>query len=222
MGQIYEQRSRVIVYLGADLVHSTQDRFPSHHLLHEIESGSIHPQLPDGCELKNSRINLRGILKRNYFNRIWVIQELIFSQRAIIRVGDVDFSTDSTGSAHLTLTESTDWKWDSTAALWFQYMAKKVFLNRNIYEVLRVTSQSRASDPRDRLFGVLSLIQHDGVQSQIWKPDYSLSAQHVFIGLVARFIINLKMVHIFRYAVGLSASVFSPSWMPDWVAPESW
>ncbi|KAH6669231.1 heterokaryon incompatibility protein-domain-containing protein [Halenospora varia] len=127
MGQIYEQRSRVIVYLGADLVLSTQDRFPSHHLLHEIESGSIHPQLPDGCELKNSRINLRGILKRNYFNRIWVIQELIFSQRAIIRVGDVDFSTGSTGSAHLIPTESTDWKWDLTEAPWFQYMAKRLF-----------------------------------------------------------------------------------------------
>jgi hypothetical protein len=34
MGQIYEQCSRVIVYLGADLIFSTHDRFPSRRPLH--------------------------------------------------------------------------------------------------------------------------------------------------------------------------------------------
>jgi hypothetical protein len=221
-GQIYEQCSRVIVYLRADLISSTHDRFPTRHLLHEIESDSIHPRLPNDCQLKHTGISLREILKRNYFNTVWVIQELLFSQRAIIRIGDQDFCTDSTGSTHLKATESTNWEWESTAAPWVQYMAQKAFPSGNIYEVLRLTSQSRASDLRDRLFAVLGLIQHDGLQSQIWKPDYSLSAQHVYIGLFAHFIINLKILHLFRYAAGLSAPASLPSWIPDWEAPESW
>ncbi len=53
MAQIYEKCSRVIVYLGPDLVSPLHDRFPSRYLLHEIESHSIHPQLPDSCELKD-------------------------------------------------------------------------------------------------------------------------------------------------------------------------
>jgi len=72
------------------------------------------------------------------------------------------------------------------------------------------------------LFGVLGLIQQDDSQNRIWKPDYSLSVQHVFIGIVAHFLINLKMCHILRYAAGLLAPASSPSWMPDLVAPESW
>jgi hypothetical protein len=101
-------------------------------------------------------------------------------------------------------------------------MAQKAFPSSNIYDMLRLTSQSRASDPRDRLFGILGLIQHDHSESQIWKPNYSLSAQHVFIGVVAHLIINLKMAFLLRYAAGFSAPASSPSWMPDWGAPESW
>jgi hypothetical protein len=101
-------------------------------------------------------------------------------------------------------------------------MARKGFPDCDIFEVLRLTSQSRASELRDRLFAVLGLIQHDGLQSQTLKPDYSLSAQHVYIGLFAHLIINLKMHRLFRYAAGFSAPASLPSWLPDWVTPESW
>jgi hypothetical protein len=60
------------------------------------------------------------------------------------------------------------------------------------------------------------------LQSQTLKPDYSLSAQHVYIGLFAHLIINLKMHRLFRYAAGFSAPASLPSWLPDWVTPESW
>jgi hypothetical protein len=80
MGEIYEQCSRAIVYLGPDLASSTQDRFPSRRLFHEIESDTINAQLPDSRQFKSAGLNLWKILKRNYFSRVWVIQELIFSQ----------------------------------------------------------------------------------------------------------------------------------------------
>ncbi|KAH7329448.1 heterokaryon incompatibility protein-domain-containing protein, partial [Stachybotrys elegans] len=220
MAQIYEQCSRVIVYLGADLILPLHGHFPARHRLHELEGDSIRPQLPKGHRLEHTRPSLRDILKRRYFSRVWVIQELVFPQRAIIRIGDVDFWTDSVTSTHLAGAVPRDWQWESTAAPWLQYMAQKALPVNSIYELLRITAESRATDPRDRLFGVVGLLQNEDARA--FQPDYSLSAQHFFIGLFAHFIINMKALHLFQWAAGLSAPASSPSWIPDWRSSEPW
>jgi len=52
MGQIYQQCSRVIVYLGPDLVSSTKDRFPSRHLLYRLHGL---------CSSQGNRIDRLGL-----------------------------------------------------------------------------------------------------------------------------------------------------------------
>ncbi|RYP49451.1 hypothetical protein DL768_004861 [Monosporascus sp. mg162] len=115
----------------------------------------------------------------------------------------------------------SDLTWNSTAAPWVQYTAQRAFPATDVFEVIRLTSTSRASDPRDKVFGVLGLIQ-DEMQKLALQPNYSLSAQHVFIGIFAHCIISQKAVHVFLYAAGLSAPAPSPSWVPDWTSYESW
>ncbi|RYP60681.1 hypothetical protein DL769_008020 [Monosporascus sp. CRB-8-3] len=220
MGLIYRRCSRVIVYLGADLILSSNDSFPPRHRLHELEGGSTYLQLPNGHPLQHTRFNLRELLKRSYFSRVWVIQELILSPRAIIRVGGLDFYADPLLPTDLAAAVP-GWQWNSTAAPWVQYTAQRAFPATDIFEVIRLTSTSRASDPRDKVFGVLGLIQ-DETQRRALQPNYSLSTQHVFIGLLAHCIINQKAIHVFLYAAGLSAPAASPSWVVDWTSYESW
>jgi hypothetical protein len=181
MGRIYKECSRVIVYLGADLVLSTPDRFPPRHQLHELEGSSISPRLPDNCELQQTSLNLQELLKRRYFSRIWAIQELIPAQSAIIRVGDLDLWANPHVWTHLADVVPSSWRWDLTAAPWVQHMVQRNFPVKNIYKLMHLTSKCQAADPRDRLFGLLSLLPKDA-QERTWQPDYSLSGRHVFDG----------------------------------------
>lgn len=86
--------SRVIVYLGDDIV-TASTPFPSSWPLHEIESQKDEPVFPEIHRLHNLSFGLRELLQRRYFSRVWMIQELLFSERAVIRVGNIDFRADS-------------------------------------------------------------------------------------------------------------------------------
>ncbi|CBF80201.1 hypothetical protein AN7834.2 [Aspergillus nidulans FGSC A4] len=203
MAKIYEQCSRVIVYLGQDLVIPVEsDSVLPRRRLHELESDPVF--------LSSSRqITLAGILSRRYFSRVWVIQELVLSQRAIIRIGTCEAWADSRTWHSL----SRSWRWDSTGAPWVQHMAQKAVPVQNILGVLRLVSKSQASDPRDKLFGVIGLYP-DGASEL--PPDYSISVQHVLTGFFAYCIIRLKESHLFFRAAGLDAPASTPSWVPNW------
>ncbi|KAG2421595.1 hypothetical protein HFD88_005570 [Aspergillus terreus] len=133
----------------------------SRYRLHELEThfGSLALTLP---------ISLHDILKRKYFSRIWVIQELVLSQRALFRIKHYEFWADSR-TAHCL---PPSWSWDSIEARWVQFMATKTLPVKNILELLQLASQSHASDPRDKLFGLLGLYQGDA-SAQALPPDYS-------------------------------------------------
>ncbi|OCK78244.1 hypothetical protein K432DRAFT_444772 [Lepidopterella palustris CBS 459.81] len=220
MGQIYKNCSRVIVYLGADIILPRNDRFPLRHQLHEIEGNSISPQLPENNQLRPTRLNLHELLKRRYFSRVWVIQELILPGQATIPIGDLDFWAGPDTSTQLAASVPSDWQWDSTAAPWVRNIAQRRLPVKDITEVIPQTWNSLASDPRDRLFGVLGLIQNDERDLAL-QPDYSLSEQHVFIGIFAHCVVNLKACHFLFCAAGLSARASCPSWIPDWAPHES-
>lgn len=187
--------------------------------LEDIES-------PEKSErLDNIQSTLGFILQRRYFSRVWVIQELIMSSRSIVRIGDTQYSMDSATPLRLNKLSTTmgkpAWHWPTCAAPWFQYMAQKEIQAQDLYHVLAVTSKSRATDLRDRLFGVIGVLQRIE-KDALGQPNYSLSAQHVFIGLLAHLIINLKRVDILLHASTLTAPTSGPSWAPLWRSDESW
>ena len=210
MGNIYRNCFRAIIYLGPDIIQLPTGRFPRQENLHSLEKSTINPEFPKSSNL------LELILRRRYFSRVWVIQELILSRRSIIRVGDIDFLADASGWKDL----SPEWKWESTEAPWVQNLGKQQVPVNDVCELLALTSKSQAADPRDRLFGVLNLLKAEARDATLF-PDYSLSAANVFTGFFAHCLINLKMVGQFLHAVGLSQPS-SPSWVPGWASQESW
>lgn len=95
MGNIYRNCSRTIIYLGADIILPTHDRFSRRERLHRLATSAVLPRLPEACNfVQKSAGLLQDILKRRYFSRVWIIQELILSQQTVFRVGDVDFCID--------------------------------------------------------------------------------------------------------------------------------
>lgn len=216
IGNIYRNCSRVIVYLGPDIIQLPVGRFAHRQSLHGLEKSDMISQFPNSHLLKSPTNSLEFMLRRRYFSRLWVIQELILSRQALIRVGDTDFLADSSVWRGL----SPMWEWDSTGAPWVQQLGEQQVSVADIYDLLTLTSKSQAADPRDRLFGVLNLLKAEARDATPF-PDYSLSAAHVFTGFFAYCLINLKKVEQFLHAVGLSQPSL-PSWVLDWTNQEAW
>ncbi|KAI8627243.1 heterokaryon incompatibility protein-domain-containing protein [Xylariaceae sp. FL1651] len=222
MTQIYEECSRVIVYLGPDVASPLPGRFPRRRELEELAQYSSSPKEKYLGDIELTGHAMQALLRRRYFSRVWVIQELVTSKRAVMRIGDVEYSTDRATASRLKAVAHSEWNWNASAAPWLQYMTQKSIQVGDLYEVLAVTSKSRATDLRDRFFGILGLIhrEHGGVSG--WQSDYSLSVQHVFVGLLAHLVIKLQRTHLLLHACTLSALTTSPTWTPPWASDESW
>ncbi|CAH0050607.1 unnamed protein product [Clonostachys solani] len=237
MSRIYSSGNRVILYLGPDIAMPLYGKHPRRRRLHEIADGTIAPNLPAPQPVDSSGRrsyvqspgDLKALLGRRYFSRIWVIQELLLSQRAVMRVGDVDFWTDPTTSVYFSI-NLPEWSWEQTDAAWMQYISQGAASISTLRDLLLLTSHCRATDPRDRLFGLLSIMPDmsnpsaEGDASQVegsgLHADYSLSSQHVYIGLFAYCLLNLGHFNILYHASGnLSRwKAYYPTWAPDWTS----
>ncbi|UPK93210.1 hypothetical protein LCI18_004145 [Fusarium solani-melongenae] len=193
MAQIYTHCRRVLVYLGRDSVHPTSPHmYPGRQLLeHHMASQQVRELL----------LNMR------YFSRIWIFQEMLLPKQVTMPLGDLELWADHmTGRELASLTE------EPAPLPWMIHIAQGGNTNKNTFELVRDTWSMQASDPRDRLFGVLAL-SSDG---DVFQPDYSLSCRHIFGGFFAYYLLRHHRLEILSNAAGLSAPEGYASWMPDW------
>lgn len=207
MASIYRDALRVIVYLGDDVA-STSSPAKTHrprHLLQELDNKAPDPNA-----------KFKALLERRYFSRVWVVQELTLSRLAIFPVRGMEFWTrgfsdgDIRDSARMSGLDL-----ESTSASWIQHLGKGVVPGQKLWELLLDTRQSKSSDPRDKIFGVLGLIS-DKQGLDALTPDYGISVQHAFIGISVYLLLKQRNTNILRYAAGLWAAPFHPSWVPNW------
>ncbi|KAK8029901.1 hypothetical protein PG993_011192 [Apiospora rasikravindrae] len=173
MGNIYFRCSRVVVWLGHDLVQETPKRYRRRRRLKEIEE-----------EIGDTSV-LEDLLRRRYFSRMWVIQEVVLAPSSIIPIGQVDFVATAKAAIELS-----------------NILGNKRWEGLDLFEVLHLVSPLRmhATDPRDRIFGVLGLL-HNSPSGPL-TPGYAVSVQNVMIGTMAHFLLDLKRDHLLRYALG--------------------
>ncbi|KAL8419166.1 hypothetical protein RB594_002390 [Gaeumannomyces avenae] len=199
MARIYGLCLRVVVYLGKDLCSP-------------LPAGRSHPHragletLPD----------LSGVLGRQYFSRVWVMQELVLPKHVVLRVGSTDYKIHASTFADHKIPEMIP-------AHWVRYATKGILAGDGIDDIIRLTWESRASDPRDRIFGILGLLEYPS-SGPLPRPrldltaNYGLSPQHVFTGFFAYLIVRMGSSKILAAAVGIEGWGQMPSWMPDWQA----
>lgn len=210
MANIYQRCLRVVVYLGDSVARSTRSSSPHH---------SVYPRRRGFHELFDrksaSKINLQELFRLRYFTRVWVIQELLLAPCAVIPIDNVEYTTGGLTATRLA-TSYAHWSFDTTAAPWMQHICSgKVFQAKDLVEALRQTWTCKATDVRDRIFGILGLVQDDIISHEL-KPDYSISPLHTFIGIFAYLLLNLKVAAVLKSASGHAAPATFPSWLPDW------
>ncbi|KAF2809774.1 uncharacterized protein BDZ99DRAFT_388860, partial [Mytilinidion resinicola] len=213
MGRIYEDSMRVFVFLGNDIVHSIGNgSYPTRRKLHTLPREAVDG---DGSGSDQTGLfTLNFLLKRRYFNRIWVVQELILSPQAIIRIGSSEYRIDPQTSRDIAK-QDPRWNWDSTAAPWLQHAGQRSLMSEgtsSLLEMMRLTWKCQCTDPRDKVFGILGL---DDSAIPV-RPDYSISLEHVFIGIFAHCLINLKDTRVLSWASGIQGGNNYLSWVPAW------
>ena len=199
MGMIYQQSLRVVVYLGNDIVRACKSgrHHPRRHYLHE-------------CSASNEALQskLRRMIELRYFRRVWVIQELLLAPNALIAIDEIEFTSGPANGGH-------GWKWISSKVPWLDFLCNGSSLReKSLFDVLNIALSSEASDPRDKLFGLLGLVSPD--MANDLAPDYSISMIHTYIGITSYCILNLKESCTFMAAAGSRSTQQCPSWVSDW------
>lgn len=211
MGNIYRECMRTIVWLGRDLVERSPASYRRRRPLEQFHQPS---QPPSSGAHDN---NLEMLLKRRYFQRVWVIQELVLAPSSLIPLGDTDYLATYRTPAQLLETLSHD-TWEDLPCSWIQSMHQTSNLEPlSLADFLKQIDASgvKASDPRDEVFGVLGLLQYSSTPSANLSPDYSLSNAATLIGTAAHLLLDLKHVEILEQAAGSTATPPLPSWVPN-------
>ncbi|KAI1153817.1 heterokaryon incompatibility protein-domain-containing protein [Nemania diffusa] len=196
MDRIYIQCMRVLVYLGNNVVEPTKQRFRP-----KVRASALK-------ELLLGR-DIQDLLSKRYFGRVWIIQELILAPYAVMPLGQVDVYL-GRGELFQAIISSQQ---EENSKSWLQYMGDAVKLNRHtILGVLEQTMESQASDPRDKIFGVVGLLQQE--LSTDLTPDYSLPYRDVVVGVMAYVLLVEHETWPLIFAPHSKGKTNYPSWLP--------
>lgn len=204
MKQIYSSAETVLAWLGPAVDGSTQ----SMKLLEE----NLH--IPDRSLQDTTRVKKKSldVLSRQWWTRMWVMQELLLARHALLCVGRdrvpwpktaFTFLRPEFGLANLSRIQRLMLKRSGTLS---------------ILQMFMLLQDCACTDPRDRIFAILGLV--DPLDAASNFADYSLSLQEVQTRLVMTSVENYGKLYVLSCAVGATfyedVPVQNPSWTPVW------
>jgi hypothetical protein len=202
--RIYSAASEVFVYLGEP---SSLSNEAFERLMWAEKDQSID---------EKGRQSLRDLFDMRYFYRIWVIQEVVNAKLATINSGDKTMGWSILEEQRLKTLDILENTPKSISSIY----PRQEYTTHDLPTLLFSTNSSRASDPRDKVFALLGLIQDADQFGLI--PNYSLTLEEVQIGVAAFFITHRDNCSILAYAEGVdnvdpdSVPRRLPSWVPTW------
>lgn len=177
------------------------------------------PDLDQPLPFNKTQISaLEELLWRPWFERLWVVQEVLLSADAVVICGRQETTALSVKVTAALLAQKTtmpsrcDGLSDSFPSRLVQIL--NVFeetRHRPLLELVRDTRRSKCADDRDRIYAVLSLASDVGDI----EPDYSLSTIEVYRQLAIN-LMNRNQLKFLSYCELGSRMLNGPSWIPDW------
>jgi hypothetical protein len=180
-----------------------------------------------------------------YFERVWVVQEAVYAQDAVVVCGGemLPWSTflgliqhcGNFGMRLITacvqLIRQPSTKTQDAITHLQSVWELKLNLDWKSHEeamdglVVILASQRgcKASDPRDKVFALLGVMP-EAQQRKYDAPDYSKSVESIYIETARKCIIGVKrqpMLNILHSASRAMQKHSLPSWVPDWSVQQS-
>ncbi|PVH68561.1 HET-domain-containing protein [Cadophora sp. DSE1049] len=252
MKEIYRRATSVVVWLGEGVeVDGKKDVWPIPSLLEAAQKGLRRNQLPirhgtkdwvryvlrpdytTAGDLDDKRWNatiksLILLLHRPWFLRTWIIQEVALAARAVVMCGShvarwEDFYTSVSYAIDLDYFSSTQPEMYSSIQN-IEHVRRG--LARDHYsrplDLLASFKIFLATDPRDKVFGLYSLISASDLAVLELQPDYTIDVFKVFSQATLDCIATEGNLDVLSFG-GQDCRIENsqlPTWVPDWSLPD--
>jgi hypothetical protein len=235
MKRIYEQTTEVVVWLGPSYRDSDLAIEFAKELYDHRESVRWITQRFSMPDVKLALQALGNLLAREYWWRIWIVQEITVAQRIVFHCGDVFIDAESLRSVqHLFFRMLKRYGFTKDLlgeALQGDEMCEGRLLVRGVEEIdrwkqiLLSTKPSfytcvihhsfrMSSDPRDMIYALAALANETG-HYQV-EVNYSLTTREVFTNFAQLEIKASNKLDIIARVIPDHQIYDFPSWVPDW------
>jgi len=241
MGSIYTRAKNVIIWLGPDegdaenalsiLEIASADRRRTAEMEYLPVTSRDRKQAPPGYPPYSDERweSLIKIFDKEWFERIWVVQEAALAKSATVVIGEFQCDWNVIGDSALWFCESNMMdpiytgrpgngeRHDLVISYIRMLAAADIQLTRHKADTLALTlicSKFKCTIPVDRIYGILGLIEDVTIE-----PDYNVSLYDVFRSLAKQVIQNRQDLLILgqvNHTPGYPIPTDIPSWAPQW------
>lgn len=207
MSTIYSKASQVLGYLGeGDKTSDNVFDYVVHQTPHSV-----------------SAWDLQVFFSRQWFYRVWVIQEVAMARSATVMIGEkiVHWERFSHGLLEVlkTLPSNEYNSWTAPSAILPALRIGTFFCHRgqDLISLVMATQSCSSTNPRDKVYALLALVSdHDSFPLQ---ADYSRESGWVLVQVAACPTAHNNDLRILRYASKSSSVLTDTSidWLPSWV-----
>ncbi|MCJ1276357.1 hypothetical protein MMC21_004162 [Puttea exsequens] len=241
MGTIYRSAKRVVAWLGeASALSDLGIQFANELFLALFSYIYLYPGIMIvnsdlGKPLPPTRFHLPqedavewlalcDLYSRNYFRRLWIVQEALLNDETIAKCGESEFPLSMLiqlsdqfrrHQALAALLHKKSGASDGSVLATKLAIVAKPDFERNFDHLVSLFAAQQVCDPRDYIYGLASLANES--HSSHISPNYNKSVAEVFTEF-ARVMIKdcgcksvLNMVEL-----NLNDTIGTPSWVPDW------
>ncbi|KAI1103444.1 HET-domain-containing protein [Jackrogersella minutella] len=163
------------------------------------------------------------IVKRLWFTRVWVVQELALATKATVFCGDSsigwpDLMAAITAQDYLNL-----WLADHerNAYVFILERARQEWnagVRRSLLSILFRYRILDSTDPRDKIFGLNALTKSETSRVRALQPNYNVDTTELYISVakeILKYSTDLNLFSVPRRLSGNGPRNL-PSWVPDW------
>ncbi|KAI1288295.1 hypothetical protein F5Y03DRAFT_401787 [Xylaria venustula] len=243
MGDVYRRASRVVAWLGPAENNSDKAldflEYISSQIKFDWKTRTLSP--PSGWSDFDARISnkdmewnsdqlepttliaTRCLWEREWFYRVWIRQEIILAKAAILQVGHRKLKWQAFRSAIGCINckpmshgpKGPGFHSVYTVCEWFE--ARPYSLDTLRWDL----HDAQCRDPRDRIYGIMSLLHHDARALNI-QPNYLKLSVEVYRGVLLEWIARHRTLEFLTACelAGPEPVIIEgkrlPSWVPNW------
>jgi hypothetical protein len=180
---------------------------------------------------------VRTLAERPWWSRVWIVQEFVLGQDVVLQCGDAQLSwryllavlllTQPKMVPKLGFSNVTYFVFRSMRYLYLKRRAKQDITQLHdrvaLVSSLWDTASRHTTDPRDRVYGIIGLV--DEVKHSSLRVDYTLSIDEVYTDVARQSMLwpseTSPVLYILKYA-GTSLKILqdggeTPTWAPSWL-----
>jgi hypothetical protein len=257
MREIYSQSTQTVIWLGNGSFFSRQG-FKATSILADFMRGRTTPQPPSTSWLiaKLQRtiqsalyplyiLAVMILLRRPYFTRIWIVQEVALSRSLVVACGNdtIAFSDIALVAGFVIhLSEGKNLRNLSNiltvrasmpnaiqmgtidpSLLFAKVTRRKMKVDKDLLSFASLFRSNHSTDPKDKIYALLGLLEdvEGGGEAYGITPDYNLSVEQTYIQVAEAILKHQRHLDLFG-AIRRSSfrmkrkSRDLPSWVPDW------